>query len=134
MFLNTTLRPYLDPFRFPGRLLIAVETEGRQECGVFSGRNGGFQDRELMEKRQPTVEDAEWNGNGVEVFEIAGLPLPGKDRVLQYNFYITSWKNAVYCSYPDSKEVVVHSHDNESWYFSYRDFSISLGPEYGALR
>lgn len=36
MLINTTLRPFIDAFAYPGRLLICVDTDNRQDCGVFA--------------------------------------------------------------------------------------------------
>lgn len=121
---NAVLNPYFAPWR----LLISVETDGRPECGVFSGRHAGFRDAELMDKRQPLVEedfDESLQGEGFETFEIRGLQRPPENQIWQYHFVIISWKTAVYVEYPEAKELTVTLESEGGW-FSYRGLRVNL--------
>lgn len=113
---------YVDPFRYPGRLLICLCTGDRPHCGLFSGLDFFREDQRTL--RQPVVQVEDWSGNGLEVFEVLDLPRGGH-QVLQHEYLAISWKEGAASGYPLPKMVTIRV-DGQSWSVLYDGVTLQL--------
>lgn len=132
MFVNTALSIVIDPALYPGRLVVCTRTEGRPECGVFSGNHDGFRDPEEMGKRQPTIHEDSWSDYGLEVFEIIRENEATENQVLRYHYAVIQWENGVYAKYPVGRELVLVNSYKDPWSISFAGVVLVL-PDYGQL-
>lgn len=130
MLINTTLSTVFDPSLYKGRLVFVVDTDNRMECGVFSGKYDGFENKLDMNKRQSVIHDELWSGAGLEVFEVSIPRLAQKDQSRSYRFVLIKWINSVYSSgYPNGFEFSLVDTNDQNWYLSFDKVTVIL-PDY----
>ncbi len=122
---------------YPGQLVIHMNTDNREDCGVFSGRHAGFTSPEEMNQRMPTLpQDSDDIGTGFMKFVITRDPIVSPHPTSRtYPYLITQRESGVYLSYLKSKELILtettHTDNQATEWYMYFNGSTILLPDYG---
>lgn len=102
MLIDFTTRITIDPMLYTTTLAIRLCTDNRPDCGVFSGRYGGFSSEEfgLCQPRFSVFED-ESLGFFDFVINRPAHQARQHERVV-YSYIAVGWTNEIYVNYPET--------------------------------
>lgn len=122
MLLDLMLGTSLNPGAYPTTLAVRISTDNRPECGVRTGKNDGFRNKDEMDRPVPRVRvppDREEYGLSDCGYYDFILDRPEKccpeQQVRRYHYVVTGHGNGVYYDYPEVYIVTLEEqHDNWS--------------------